>query len=230
LIVSGSLTKSAHDTESNLESRPHQWFSTEPTKIGLIGETGNDLNKNHDSLDGKGLWSHNRLMTPYDRLKQRRQQIAEEIAKLQAEDAELELAEVVMARFVDEDVIYPPTVTVTGPPSDSKGKPAGTPTTPNMILSLLREASAQGKPGLEPREMQMMIGRRWWPSVKSEDIGPTAWRMWKEGRLAKDGSLYMLRVNTGLTEAAGNLLGGEPAASDSKTRAEGREAGPGGGT
>jgi hypothetical protein len=83
----------------------------------------------------------------------------------------------------------------------------GTPTTPNMIVMLLKEAAGQGKPGLEPREMQMIIARRWWPSVKSEDIGPTAWRMWKEGRLAKDGSLYMLPVDTGITEAAGDLLG-----------------------
>lgn len=28
----------------------------------------------------------------------------------------------------------------------------------------------------------------------------TAWRMWKEGRLSKDGSLYMLRKDTGIVD------------------------------
>jgi len=150
------------------------------------------------------------MTTPYDRLKHRRQQIAEEIAKLQAEDAELELAEVVMGRFVDEDTVYSPTVTVASPPSDSKGKPVGTPTTPNMILALLREAVAHGRAGLEPKEMQITISKRWWPGAKSEDIGPTAWRMWKEGRLTKAGSVYMIPNSS----AAADLLGEDPATAD----------------
>jgi hypothetical protein len=154
-------------------------------------------------------------------MKQRRQEIAQAIADLTAhisalrqEDAELEKVDVVLARFVDPDQVHQATVTISGVSAvgmagdvKTEGKPAGTPTTPNMIVMLLKEAAGQGKPGLEPREMQMIIARRWWPSVKSEDIGPTAWRMWKEGRLAKDGSLYMLPVDTGITEAAGDLLG-----------------------
>jgi hypothetical protein len=63
--------------------------------------------------------------------------------------------------------------------------------------------------GLEPKEMQITISKRWWPSVKSEDVGPTAWRMWREGRLAKNGSLYMLKET-----AAAALLGEDPAAAD----------------
>ena len=57
-----------------------------------------------------------------------------------------------------------------------------------MILAVLREATGQGKPGLEPREMMISISKRWWPTVKSKDVGPTAWRMWKDGRLGKEGS------------------------------------------
>ena len=62
-----------------------------------------------------------------------------------------------------------------------------------MILLLLRDAERQGKRGLEPREMLIQITKRWWPSVKSEDVAPTAWRMWKDRRLDKEGSLYMIR-------------------------------------
>ncbi|MBR0838155.1 hypothetical protein JQ612_33570 [Bradyrhizobium manausense] len=130
-------------------------------------------------------------------LRYRRKEIAAEVHDLQAqieqllaEDEELASAEKVLLRFgaTPSEPVARPTAEVTS------GKPEGTPTTPNMILALLREAKAQGKPGLEPKEMQITIAKRWWPSVKSEDVGPTAWRMWKDGRLDKEGSLYKLKV------------------------------------
>jgi hypothetical protein len=147
----------------------------------------------------------------FELLRYRRKEIAADLHEMDerrkallAEDEELAAAERVLLRFgaVVAEVAAPAETAATG-------KPPGTPTTPNMIIALLREAKAQGKPGLEPREMQISISKRWWPTVKSEDIGPTAWRMWKDGRLYKDGSTYMLRKNT---EAAGDLLG-QPAAS-----------------
>ena len=144
---------------------------------------------------------------PFALLRYRRKEIASElselrerIAALESEDGELATAESVVARFgnINDEVDAPP---------PTEGKPEGTPTTPAMILALLREANAQGKMGLEPKEMQITISKRWWPSVKSEDVGPTAWRMWREGRLAKNGSLYMLKET-----AAAALLGEDPAA------------------
>jgi hypothetical protein len=147
----------------------------------------------------------------YELLRSRRKEIAaevhdlrEQLAALENEDAELASAERVLARFgvVPNDTKALPTT--------GSGKPPNTPTTPNMILALLREAVAQGKAGLEPREMQISISKRWWPSVKSEDVGPTAWRMWKDGRLAKAGSLYMIAKSS----AAADLLGEDPAAAD----------------
>jgi hypothetical protein len=144
-------------------------------------------------------------------LRARRREIADEakelrsrLAGLEAEDTELESAEKVLLRFGAV-----PSEPVARPTSEFSGKPEGTPTTPNMILALLREAQGQGKAGLEPKEMQITISKRWWPSVKSEDVGPTAWRMWKDGRLAKVGSLYMLKES-----AAADLLGEDPAAAD----------------
>jgi hypothetical protein len=136
-------------------------------------------------------------------LRERIEALKADIDVLEAEDNELAGAERVLSRFG-----VPPPETSQVTPEATGGKPPGTPTTPNMIVALLREATSQGKPGLEPRDMMMSISRRWWPSVKSEDIGPTAWRMWKEGRLHKEGSLYMLRKNT---EAADDLLRGTAA-------------------
>jgi hypothetical protein len=142
-------------------------------------------------------------------LRYRRKEIAAEVHDLRAklesletEDQELASAERVLSRFGEVEEPEPETA------ASANGKPAGTPTTPNMILALLREAVAQGKPGLEPKEMQISISKRWWPSVKSEDVGPTAWRMWKDKRLVKAGSLYMLPNSS----AAADLLGEDPAA------------------
>jgi hypothetical protein len=137
----------------------------------------------------------------FERLKQRRKAISKEIglhneliAALELEDKELEAAEAVLSRFADEGSevsAKPPDESI--PSADAKGKPTGTPTTPTMIMQLLTEASRQGKPGMEPREMQLQIARRWWPGVKSEDVAPTAWRMWKDGRLSKEGSVYSIK-------------------------------------
>jgi hypothetical protein len=144
-------------------------------------------------------------------LRYRRKEIAAEVhdlkAKLDAlaiEDEELASAERVLSRFGGVELPE-----VEAPPAGN-GKPIGTPTTPNMILALLKEAVAQGKPGLEPKDMQMTIARRWWPTVKSEDVGPTAWRMWKDGRLAKSGSVYMIPGSS----AAADLLNEGPATAD----------------
>lgn len=90
------------------------------------------------------------------------------------------------------------------------GKPLGTPTVPDMIMTLLLESKRRGLNGMEPRDMTRGISRRWWPGVRSEEVSPIAWRMHKRGQLVKDGQVYRLPENT---EAAGDLLG-EPAASE----------------
>ncbi|WP_316173847.1 MULTISPECIES: hypothetical protein [unclassified Bradyrhizobium] len=159
---------------------------------------------------------------PYAMLLHRRKEIAAEIERhrahieaLESEDQELATAERVLSRFGS---VQPDLVMADGDrvllvqTKHASGKPEGTPTTPNMIFALLREAFAQGKQGLEPKEMQMAIARRWWPSVKSEDVGPTAWRMWKEGRLGKDGSIYYLPGTHEAEKEAADLLRQENAA------------------
>lgn len=179
-------------------------------------------------LDSVMARVHTVLMStdPYAMLLHRRREIASELdglrerlRVLEAEDQELAAAEKVLARFGAE---LQPDMIVQGQDGSATivqvktiGKPEGTPTTPNMILALLREAQAHGKKGLEPRDMQISISKRWWPAVKSEDVGPTAWRMWKDGRLAKDGSLYMLPIKTGIEEAAG-LPWEKPAAAEDR--------------
>jgi len=134
----------------------------------------------------------------------RRDEIQAELAKmdrraeeLRGELSELDIAARVFQRLVasamapDEDDI--PLAAAAG-----SRKPEGIPTTPEMIVMVLKEAA---KP-LEPREIKETIAARWWPDVQSEDVGPTAWRMWRRGELAKDSSLYAL-----LPGQAGGLFG-----------------------
>jgi hypothetical protein len=156
---------------------------------------------------------------PVSLLRLRRKELAAELEELagrmetlRQEDAELEAAAKVLARFDVNANVDEYFTLESASSSDFKGKPVNTPTTPSMILQLLREAHIQGKPGLEPREMMISISRRWWPSVKSEDVGPTAWRMWKDGRLLKEGSLYMISRDGFQSKEAADLPQGEDAA------------------
>jgi hypothetical protein len=70
-------------------------------------------------------------------------------------------------------------------------KPPGIPTMPEMILEALRKGQAIPV-GMEPRDLLKYIAERWWPEVRSELVGPIAWRMWKRGDLVKEGPLYRL--------------------------------------
>jgi hypothetical protein len=65
-----------------------------------------------------------------------------------------------------------------------------------MILMLLHQAAEDGKLGLTPAELLVLVQEKWWREAKNSDIGSTAWRMWKEGRLTKPdptSALYSLR-------------------------------------
>jgi hypothetical protein len=64
-------------------------------------------------------------------------------------------------------------------------KPAGVPPVPSMIIQMLADAAEAGKPGLTPAEILDGIQLMYWKDAKSTDVGSTAWRMWRDGRLAK---------------------------------------------
>lgn len=120
------------------------------------------------------------------------------IALLRAELAELNVAQRVLARFDGDDghndipgVSEPATAVFTlTPESQRSQKPATVPTIPDMILKVLTEAHSAGLDGLEPKAILAEVRKRWWPGAPSESIGPIAWRMARDGRLRKSGSLY----------------------------------------
>ncbi len=74
-------------------------------------------------------------------------------------------------------------------------KPLGLPPVPLMIMEALENAESAGKPGLTPQAMVSYVRNKYWPEAGNPDIGSTAWRMWKDGRLAKpdeNSSIYVI--------------------------------------
>jgi hypothetical protein len=76
-------------------------------------------------------------------------------------------------------------------------KPDGIPTAPEMIYEALRHASLRGENGLEPAAMLEFVQKKYWPEAGSSNIGSTAWRLWRVGKLKKSGSIYSLQDERG---------------------------------
>ena len=106
---------------------------------------------------------------------------------LEAELADLATAERVWLKLAGIEV--PEEATPVEAPA---GKPPDTPTMTDMIREALREAKKEGLAGLEPADITQDIRRKWWPNAPSTAVGPIIWRMWRKGRLGKDGDIYVL--------------------------------------
>jgi hypothetical protein len=128
------------------------------------------------------------------------QECRDRLQRLQSELPELDVAERVLTRLgttEHETVADAPDMGLMAQAerlldeAPVVSKPHGIPTMPEMILEALRKGQAIPV-GMEPRELLKYIAERWWPDVRSELVGPIAWRMWKRGDLVKEGSLYRL--------------------------------------
>jgi hypothetical protein len=114
------------------------------------------------------------------------------IATLENEKPELQVALRVLSRLAGEARREESEDQLVVAEEAGGAKPEGIPTVPEMIVRVLREAKLHGRRGLEPKEIQAEIARLWWPGVKADAIGPTAWRMRKRGDLSKQGDLYVI--------------------------------------
>lgn len=151
----------------------------------------------------------------------RREQISKEIADhelaisaLQNELSELVTAERVFLRLTAATgksavvaKVVPASTPITSdePASTQSRKPEGTPTTPDMIMEVLRDFRDHGITLVTTQDIKNEIANRWWPSVSFNEINPIAWRMAKRGQIAKDGTRYGLAP-----ENAADLLGVTP--------------------
>jgi hypothetical protein len=145
-------------------------------------------------------------------LREKKQAALQEIARLEARIAELrslvsdyEIADRVLGSLSateDDDEIQAEveletnSMAVTGNGTQLevvRKKPDNIPTVPQMIYESLEQASLLfGAFGLEPSGMLEFVQKKYWPEAGSTDIGSTAWRLWKSGKLKKSGSIYSL--------------------------------------
>jgi hypothetical protein len=74
-------------------------------------------------------------------------------------------------------------------------KPDNIPTMPEMILETL-EIHSLVTEGMPPKDITAFIAERWWPEVTFESVGPIAWRMHRDGKIAKNDKGYALNAET----------------------------------
>jgi hypothetical protein len=156
-------------------------------------------------------------------IQQRRKRLEGEIASLRSEleskeatVADLLIAERVLADISDAEPEKKEPEVAKGPPAPKWAetrtpKPEGTPTVPEMIVTVLRDAPKSGRKGLEPREITALIATRWWPDVTINSVGPIAWRMYKRGELSKRETRYSLpKSDEGTSETTPTTTTGNP--------------------
>jgi len=67
-----------------------------------------------------------------------------------------------------------------------RSKPTEIPSVPDMIIEALTEANDRlNVDSLTPSAILSFVQQKYWPDAKSADVGSTAWRMWKDGRLTR---------------------------------------------
>ena len=141
---------------------------------------------------------------PTTRIAERRRFIAERTAELQAEltaltaeGAELDVTERVLRRFSQPASVGGLLEKASPPSNGAEPEEAEPPTLPQMVFTILEEAKAAGRRGVEGAEIVSIIKARWKPHFTSENVRPTLWRMVKkEGRLRKRGKVYSLPTSS----------------------------------
>lgn len=63
-------------------------------------------------------------------------------------------------------------------------------TVPEMINRVFLEIPSSPLLGLTPHQVKEYIAKEWRSDIKSEQVGPIMWRMWKRGDLQKDNDIY----------------------------------------
>jgi hypothetical protein len=119
----------------------------------------------------------------------RKKEIADAIAMLQAEDAELDITLKVLARFGGPFPWNTPVAANGSTPHKPKlgpPRPEGTPSLFDMTVEVLRDAIAGGKNGLKGKEIVAEIGRKYWPGVQPDQVLPPIYGFVSKKRLKKN--------------------------------------------
>jgi len=114
------------------------------------------------------------------------------LGMLDAEEAELKVAQRVNQRFGSGDHAHSGNGTNAPIPKKGPPRPRNIPTTRVMINTLLAEAQMAGKPGLTGRELVRGISDRWWPGAGWNDVLPDAARLVRDKKLLRNAGAYKL--------------------------------------
>ena len=167
-----------------------------------------------------------------EELKAKRARVAESLDAIDKELEELAVAKNVMQRLSGKKAApsSPPKARRKRVKTETQKKPEGLPTIRELVLEALMDARQRGLPGLAPKGIREYVAK-----AHQYEMGSTAntvpSRMWRDEKsILKDTEtgLFSLPLKD---EAGDDLLGRTTSpASDHQPGAQGREAGPGGGT
>jgi hypothetical protein len=128
-----------------------------------------------------------------DQLRARQKRNADEIAKLQKENDEIGIALRVLERFSK----IPPKLPDKPPKAIPTGlipRPAGIPSTFEMVETILKDAEKAGKESLTSRELMDQIREKYWPGVQNKQILPSIFGF-SPKRLIREGERWKRKTN-----------------------------------
>ena len=144
-------------------------------------------------------------------IEQEMEQLRSRANELEAELEELGIAERVLARLSGASGAKVGTAVKPKPKSASEAQAAGSPTMPVMIFTVLKEAYRQGLKGLEPKDISDRIDAKGWGPINRDVIRTRTWRLARDQKLRKVGSVYSLLDPENEKPADDNSEGNESA-------------------
>jgi hypothetical protein len=118
--------------------------------------------------------------------------LGEHVLQLRSELADLDIADRVINRLIDEGVGTTFKTSGRSLKRAGKDKPTKLPTLREMIINVLHKAKREGRSNLEPKAIATLIAENYSSEIKRDSITAVAWTMWKRAQLSKSGSAYTL--------------------------------------
>jgi hypothetical protein len=132
------------------------------------------------------------MSSSIDQIRSRQKHLADEIAKLQSEHDDLDIALRVLTRLLKTPDKPPKAVKAAKGKRAKKAltpRPDGIPSTFEMVEKILSDAEKAGKSALTSREILDQINEKYWPGVHRSQILPSIFGFAPK-RLTRDGDKW----------------------------------------
>ena len=121
-----------------------------------------------------------------DSLRSRHKRLLDDIVRLQKEADDLGNFLRNLERFAEK----PPDAPQAAGSKELLPRPAGTPSTFDMVDMILASAEKEGRGALTSRELMDEIRAKYWPGVQNKQILPSIFGFGAKGRLIRDGEKW----------------------------------------